>query len=957
MKKSTYTLISLLLLVGMYCAASVSYALDAPHNPVGGVDCDLCHYPAGTTPDWTSVPSSTVTTPLNALCATCHRDTNLAVMGEKFAFVKTHSSFETNPTASGSDVYLIECRTCHNPHLQDQMRALPADGNLDFGTTTSVTATLLTDVTKSWDIGQFEDAVLIPNTAYIAYAYRITGNSKDTLTIEGAMKTMAPYTGVGKPYRIKYGKMVKNLVVTPRSGTKPVTFLNNSGSLNSFASTTATVKGVCQVCHTKTKYFLGSGAVLDAGGHPASYDANCTVSCHQHKYGFKAGGCTGCHGQSGSSGAPLIGTDLVTPATGHSFGAHPKHAETLNIGCETCHAGNGMPTEDQKLTIAFSGKATGGLYQGINNLLNGYSYNAPPVTFGATETCSSIYCHSSGQSADGASATPDYATPNWELPASGACGTCHKTTTGTTLGLIDTGSHTMHLAADTNCGNCHNGASALAYVSASHVNQSIDVANSYTMGGAAGNGYGACSAASCHGNPYAAGSITTPAWGSTGSGCAACHTGANVITANGPATGSHTTHMGLSGAACTQCHNAGTSSTTAPATEHADTLVDTAGVGYTDEKAKGSPYVTCSTSQCHGSSSGTWGTPNPDTLCVTCHGAPGTNDAGYSANNKTAAPGYNGTGVDTANNNGAPLSGGVSGDQQVGAHDTHLRGNGDYKTGGIACSDCHAVTALGDPGHMNGATTMNWSDLARNVGTIPYNGDNGAITPGYTTPNCTTNYCHGGGFSAGVQGTGLNPSWIDGTYLANPAASMIQSDCDKCHYSPPTASLKDAHGSVVFGAGACNACHGHDGSGATHINGTLEATGGTCNSCHDYDTVNGDWGKSAKAVEGWGAHAQHIDHLKSLNGIATLDPVADNYTSANFIAVCGTCHTTTQSNHTMNNSSGRMINFGDNAVTYRLNNTVSAVYSGTSGSSSSLAAKTCSNVSCHFQTTPVWQGY
>jgi len=158
MKKSTYTLISLLLLVGMYCAASVSYALDAPHNPVGGVDCALCHYPAGTTPAWTSVPSSTVTTPLNALCATCHNDANTGI-GEKFAQVKTHSSFETDPTATGSNIYLIECRTCHNPHLQDQMRALPADGNLDFGTTTSVTATLLTDVTKSWDIGQFKDTV------------------------------------------------------------------------------------------------------------------------------------------------------------------------------------------------------------------------------------------------------------------------------------------------------------------------------------------------------------------------------------------------------------------------------------------------------------------------------------------------------------------------------------------------------------------------------------------------------------------------------------------------------------------------------------------------------------------------------------------------------------------------------------------------------------------------------
>ncbi len=615
MKKSNYILISLLLLIGIFCAASVSYALDAPHTPVGvagyDVNCAYCHYPlTAATPAWATAAPPAGSTKLNQLCLTCHNPSN-GIPVAKFADVQTHSSYVTNPTDTlRIGVYLMECRTCHNPHLQNQMRALPADGNLDFGTTTNVTATLLSDSTKSWGVDQFKDALLIPNTAYIAYTYRILSNTKDTLTILGAMKTMSPYTGVGKPYRIKYGKLIKTSIPTPNSGAKPVTFLTNSGGLTSFASTTATVKGVCQVCHTKTKYFLGSGAVLD-GGHPATYDANCTVFCHQHKYGFKAG-CNGCHGQSGATGAPLIGTDLVSPATGHTVGAHQKHAVTLTIGCDVCHSGNGMPTTDNIITVAFSGIGTGGAYQG-KTLSVPYVYSAGVPT-GATESCSTVYCHSSGQSADGASATPVYTTPDWEAPASGACGTCHATTAPD----ISTGSHTTHLTTDTNCGNCHTGASASAYVSASHVNKSIDVANAYTAGGAPGNGYGTCSTASCHANVYAVGTSPTPTWGTTGNGCSACHTAPNTIAASGPPTGSHSKHYTNNNVSvvCTACHNAGTTMSTKPTTSHTDGDIDIVNVGYPANKTKGSAFSTCATA-CHGATTRTWG--QTSTGCNYCH--------------------------------------------------------------------------------------------------------------------------------------------------------------------------------------------------------------------------------------------------------------------------------------------------------------------------------------------------
>lgn len=422
------------------------------------------------------------------------------------------------------------------------------------------------------------------------------------------------------------------------------------------------------------------------------------------------------------------------------------------------------------------------------------------------------------------------------------------------------------------------------------------------------------------------------------------------------------------GATCNSCHNATASSNTtigATPANHLNSLItinfnaaaatnatatyngQTAGGASIYQKANGVAAGTCNTTVCHGGNSGTWGVANVDSSCVKCHGVAGTSAAGYTTDPKTAAPGYNGTGVNTAGTVGT-ISGGVSADTKVGAHDTHLKGTGGYKLGGVACADCHAVTALGDTGHMNGSTTMTWSSLATNAGTL---------TPGYSAPNCSANYCHGGGFAAAVQGTGTTVSWVNGAYLANAGSVMNTLDCNQCHQSPPTSSPKFAHGGITLGAGNCSGCHNHDGYGdARHINGTLEASGGTCNGCHSYDTVGGAWGsgthKDGAIAEGWGAHARHIDHLKALAGV-TLNADTDTYGSAAFNAVCGVCHSQVPANHTLDNSSQRLINF-NGATTYQTGASI-PLYNGISGTSSTANAKTCSNISCHFISSPRWQ--
>jgi hypothetical protein len=432
-------------------------------------------------------------------------------------------------------------------------------------------------------------------------------------------------------------------------------------------------------------------------------------------------------------------------------------------------------------------------------------------------------------------------------------------------------------------------------------------------------------------------------------------------------------HLAVGTISCNNCHNATASNNTtiSNVANHVDKQVSinfsaassgatatyngvTAGGASVYQKPVGSAAGACNSTLCHGANSQTWTTTNVGiSTCVKCHGVANATTAQFAANPDLAAPGYVsvsapvGTGVNTAGVVGT-ITNGVSADPKVGAHNAHLNtnSNGGYKGADLACTECHNVANIGDAGHMNGSTTFSWGALATTSGASP--------TYNAVANTCATNYCHGAMFPVGAIGTDPTPTWTDGTYLSNAASVMNSVDCNKCHASPPTEA---AHPVVTFGPGACNACHGHNGSGPTHIDGILQQTGGSCNSCHSYDVdAAGDWGMNPKAVEGWGAHATHISHLKVVSGV-TLSSTGDSFNSANFNAVCGVCHTRTVGNHAMGGTPNtRTINFGDGLSTYSFA-TGTPLYNGQTGTSSAITPKTCSNVSCHFQTTPVWQGF
>lgn len=87
--------------------------------------------------------------------------------------------------------------------------------------------------------------------------------------------------------------LVNSTINTPNSGVKAVTFQ----SLNNFVDNAAPRDGVCEVCHTKTKYYRNDGSQPQAHNKDTQ---NCT-GCHPHNRAFapsESGGgssCCSCH--------------------------------------------------------------------------------------------------------------------------------------------------------------------------------------------------------------------------------------------------------------------------------------------------------------------------------------------------------------------------------------------------------------------------------------------------------------------------------------------------------------------------------------------------------------------------------------------------------------------------------------------------------------------------------------
>jgi len=643
----------------------------------------------------------------------------------------------------------------------------------------------------------------------------------------------------------------------------------------------------------------------------ATMDTNVCLPCHQSEYTSKTAHMNGLieltsMGYSkGStfpqSGNPTLGT--CAAASCHDDGKYDAISNdhlvttatwgTTLPACTACHAA--VPTTEShtqhlsgtayqtavcadchkstvQSTSANSSNHRDGKIDVFKNVTGDLGYPSHKAKHSAFGTCATAYCHSSGQSANGSSSTPVYAStpPTWGGTV--ACGSCHATTSPN----IATGSHTKHLTVDTNCGNCHTGSTETVYDSTTHVNGSINVGvGTYTAAGTPGNGYGTCSTTTCHDNGKGVSQVT-PTWGTVGvPGCSACHAAA-------PATQSHTKHLSgtlYHAAVCADCHNGTVQGTTANATTHLDGRIDvfqniTGDLGYPSHKAKGSlPYKTCATAYCHSSgqsADGASATPvyaaTPPTwggsaACGTCHATTGMSSGSHAK--------HLSSGINSSTNCGS-----CHANATLAAYSnvTHVDGHIDVTAGlGYAAADtpgngystCTNAVACHNNGKYTAVETPVWGASSPAACTachalIPTTGSHTKHLSGQTittiTINCAT--CHTG-YTQGTTADATNH--LNGTIQVNVggysqngklssvatlgacATSACHSNiasyksatwggtstgCGYCHDAIPTSGSHTIH----IGGGdnysfTCDKCHGHNGTGPTHIDGSITIVG------------------------------------------------------------------------------------------------------------------------------------
>ncbi|MEW6218942.1 MAG: choice-of-anchor Q domain-containing protein [Thermodesulfobacteriota bacterium] len=461
-------------------AAADQNGVDYPHCSLTNATCDACHYMVTDNPPpaWIAADA-----PYDALCEVCHNDL-------------LRTTLETHSSATTSDQYgtwSIECRTCHWPHHQKQLRTYGEASYVLTGTASGVTSSppddqhqygfgTLTMTGAGWANDQWNGYILVPNTSQLSYSYRITSTSADTLTVEPAIDLAK--VSIGDPFAVYYGKLIKSTLPTPNSGNKTVRFFRKTGA-NSYADGDTVYDGVCEVCHTRTSHYRNDGSATEQnhenlGGKSGT---NC-IDCHSHTNGFSHGGAggTGCEACHGHDLAFEFSPGQYSQGRG-TFQSHSTHTEDdaddlkgPHLGCDGCHDTNSFPS----------------FKSGVDGNGDG--------SFSLAETDVCDPCHSPGGTYDGVS---DGVFGAKEIWASGA--------------YVATDDSTLRSGKDRWCASCHDEAPAIiGGVSAPNVTGDEDGTYTYGTGwGYYKTGHGLTDASTY---PSSGGLVY-----GAGKGCSDCH--------------------------------------------------------------------------------------------------------------------------------------------------------------------------------------------------------------------------------------------------------------------------------------------------------------------------------------------------------------------------------------------------------------------------------------------------
>ena len=501
-----------LIVLGAVTLPQMALANLAPHWTTAGIGCLDCH------PNHMGPKTA---------CEFCHtNDTGTNFSKTSAPKMATHSSAVINSNQYGT--WERQCEDCHDPHVSAQCTTPLVEGTfstLSSGTgTTTFTVNSLVVHDNSWQnpadwnskSGNERGLILLAeglewdteSSSYVDFSSEIVSATANSITVQGNIGQVSTVQN----FKILYGQYIKGVIEG-----RPVVFASSSTGLaldQSGTGTDTSPDGVCQVCHTQTKYWRNDGtlAVHFSG-------ENCII-CHEHELGFRPS-CNACHGYPPTVDAPgqINGLVWSPEATGStSAGAHEVHAVNNGIPCESCHD-SGMPVtpivDDYKLQMGFNiagQDTTGNAYDG--QVLNpAYSYeatNGTVVTSGGTMSCV-VYCHSDGTSV-ATGVLSNQPSPSW-INGTTDCATCHSYPPSYAQDAPKSNSHETHIQAGFTCQHCHYGTTTdntSIAPTGNHGNGQYDVIGSPTFSANGQDhaldlvyefdiGGGTCSTNSCHG--------------------------------------------------------------------------------------------------------------------------------------------------------------------------------------------------------------------------------------------------------------------------------------------------------------------------------------------------------------------------------------------------------------------------------------------------------------------------
>lgn len=512
----------------------------APHWTSHGINCSDCH-PAHMGP--------------KTDCLFCHNNDS----GSDYSATSAPRMADHSSAVMDSDEYGVwsrDCLDCHDPHVSPQCDTPIVTGNFTSSSPANGTTTFVLDQASlivfdpSWNdpadwpakSGPERGLIFVVESMlwdddagrYIDFSAEILAADGLTVTVMGEISRISPVNS----FNIVYGQYLRTAIdgrAVSYNGPADLA-LDESGS-----GTDPTPRGVCQVCHTRTRFWRNDGS------RASHFNTENCLTCHEHELGFRPS-CNGCHGYPPLTGSPdridgLVWTPEPTGATG--AGAHAVHVVDNGMACAGCHEG-GMPespvVDDYRLQMGFSVpglSVSGSSYDG-QLLASSYAYEgtgATTVTTNGSMSCI-VYCHSDGTSVATASLTP-LPSPSW-VSGSTDCSSCHGYPP--TYGQDDpkSNSHLRHIRAGLSCETCHSGTtldgvSILAtgrhgngeydvvgapVFSANGQDHPLDLVYHFDAGG------GSCSVNSCHGyfgfnTPIRWGNISLYASPSIGTGAAA----------------------------------------------------------------------------------------------------------------------------------------------------------------------------------------------------------------------------------------------------------------------------------------------------------------------------------------------------------------------------------------------------------------------------------------------------